>query len=123
MLNITINGKNFEVNGETPVKLLNGSLILHYNKLGDIIGAYIVTSYRSKDYGGESPSTYCSLVSLETGYIQFKERCSRYTTVKRVLAHLNNRLTGEQAVKDGQYIEVYPREGYKIDLQFSRKAL
>lgn len=41
----------------------------------------------------------------------------------RVLAHLvpNGDFGGKEAVKSGQYIEVYPVGEYKIDLTFDRK--
>ena len=58
MQNVTINSKKFGVIGDTPVKLNNGSLVLHYNKLGDVLGAYIVTSFR--DSKGKYRATYRS---------------------------------------------------------------
>ena len=36
MKNVTINGKKYERDGEMPVKLNNGSLVVHYNKMGDV---------------------------------------------------------------------------------------
>lgn len=117
MQNVTINNKRFGVIGEAPVKLNNGSLVLHYNKLGDVMGAYIVTSFRNNGRCGDPTISYCSLVDLDNGYIKFEERCSRSTTVKRVLSHLNKGdFAGEQAVKEGQYIEVYSLGNYTIDL-------
>ena len=125
MQNVTINSKTYKVDGETPVRLNNGSLVLHYNKLGDVMGAYLVTSFR--DHKGtlrntEHTASYCSLINFDNGYLEFEERCSRATTMKRVLSHLNpGDYAGEQAVKDGQYLEVYPVGKYKIDLSFDRK--
>lgn len=119
MKNVTINKKKYGVNGDTPVKLNNGSLVLHYNKLGDVLGAYIVTSFRDSTgrYKGEQTSTYCSLVNLDTGYIAFEERCSRNTTVQRVLSHFNhNDYSGVRAVEEGQYIRVYKSGDYTIDI-------
>ena len=127
MQNVTINSKKYEVVGEAPVKLNNGSLVLHYNKLGDVMGAYIVTSYRDQSgyckHNGKETAQYCSLVDLDNGYLKFEERCSRNTTVGRVLAHLvpNGDFGGKEAVKNGQYIEIYNVGDYKIDLQFTRK--
>lgn len=46
MQNVTINSKKYGVRGDTPIKLNNGSLVLHYNKIGDVLGAYLVTSFR-----------------------------------------------------------------------------
>ena len=127
MRNVAINGKRVEKKVDTPVKLSNGSLVVHYNKLGDVIGAYIVTSYRDQSgyckHNGKETSQYCSLVDLDTGYLKFEERCSRNTTMGRVLAHLvpNGDFGGKDAVKDGQYIEVYTGGNYKIDLSFDRE--
>lgn len=125
MKNVTINGKKYERDGETPVKLNNGSLVVHYNKMGDVLGAYIVTSFRDSkgNYSGQQTTTYCSLINLDNGYIAFEERASRSTTVKRVLSHLNRGdYYGQQAVKEGQYIEVYAPGDFKIDLSFDRKV-
>lgn len=125
MKNVTINGKKYERDGETPVKLNNGSLVVHYNKMGDVLGAYIVTSFRDSkgNYSGQQTTTYCSLINLDNGYIAFEERASRSTTVKRVLSHLNKGdYYGQQAVKKGQYIEVYAPGDFKIDLSFDRKV-
>lgn len=125
MKNVTINGKKYERDGETPVKLNNGSLVVHYNKMGDVLGAYIVTSFRDSkgNYSGQQTTTYCSLINLDNGYIAFEERASRSTTVKRVLSHLNKGdYYGQQAVKEGQYIEVYASGNFKIDLSFDRKV-
>mgnify|MGYP003191361618 CR=1 FL=1 len=125
MKNVTINGKKYERDGETPVKLNNGSLVVHYNKMGDVLGAYIVTSFRDSkgNYSGQQTTTYCSLINLDNGYIAFEERASRSTTVKRVLSHLNKGdYYGQQSVKEGQYIEVYAPGDFKIDLSFDRKV-
>lgn len=127
MQNVTINSKKYGVRGEdTPIKLNNGSLVLHYNKIGDVLGAYLVTSFRDGKgrYNGDQTTTYCSLIDLDNGKIAFEERCSRTTTIKRVLSHLNHSgYYGEQAVKDSQYIEVYTMGEFKIDLQFERKQV
>ena len=120
MKNVTINGNKFEVRGETPIRLNNGSLVVHYNRLGDVLGAYIVTSYRGANIVGGT-THHCSFVSLEDGYLKFEERCSRNTTMARVLSHLNHGdYSGKQAVADGQYVEVYACGNYKIDLAFTR---
>lgn len=125
MKNVTINGKKYERDGEMPVKLNNGSLVVHYNKMGDVLGAYMVTSFRDSkgDYKGQT-TTYCSLVNLDTGYLAFEERASRSTTVQRVLNHLNkgDYYGQQQAVKEGQFIEVYALGDFKIDLSFDRKV-
>lgn len=125
MNNITINGNDTKLRGETPFKLLNGSLVVHYNKNGKVQSCFIVTSFRdSKNrYYGDATTSYCSLVDLDTGYLKFEERCSRTTTMARILSHLNpSDYKGVEAVKEGQYIEVYPVGEYKIDLSFERKV-
>ena len=62
---------------------------------------------------------------VQLPFVKFEERCSRSTTVGRVLAHLvpNGDFQGKNAVKEGQYIEVYPVGEYQIDLKFDRKQV
>ena len=128
MQNVTINNQKCGIDHEAKISLTNGSLVIHRNRLGDVLGAYLVTSFRynrgvTTDKAKEATQSYCSLINLETGYIAFDERASRSTTIKRVLSHLNKGdYYAEQAVKEGQYIEVYYSGEYKIDLQFERKC-
>ena len=128
MQNVTINSKKCGIDHEAKISLTNGSLVIHRNRLGDVLGAYLVTSFRynrgvTTDKAKEATQSYCSLINLDTGYIAFDERASRSTTIKRVLSHLNKGdYYAEQAVKEGQYIEVYYSGEYKIDLQFERKC-
>lgn len=121
MQNVTINGKKYGMDGSTPLKLNNGSLVLHYNRLGDVLGAYMVTSYRDDrgvcEHRGESTTGYCSLIDLDTGYIKFSERCSRTTTLARLLSHLNpSDYEAKQALSDGQYVKVHTVGTYKLDV-------
>ena len=125
MNNITINSKSAVLRGETPFKLANGSLVVHYNKYGNVQSCLIVTSFRDhhNKYSGAQTNPYCSLVDLDTGYLKFEERCSRDTTMVRILSHLNPYdYKGAKAVEEGQFIEVYPVGKYKIDLSFDRKV-
>lgn len=128
MQNVTINNQKCGIDHEAKISLTNGSLVIHRNRLGDVLGAYLVTSFRynrgvTTDKAKEATQSYCSLINLDTGYIAFDERASRSTTIKRVLSHLNKGdYYAEQAVKEGQYIEVYYSGEYKIDLQFERKC-
>ena len=128
MQNVTINNQKCGIDHEAKISLTNGSLVIHRNRLGDVLGAYLVTSFRynrgvTTDKSKEATQSYCSLINLDTGYIAFDERASRSTTIKRVLSHLNKGdYYAEQAVKEGQYIEVYYSGEYKIDLQFERKC-
>ena len=129
MQNVTINNQKCGIDHEAKISLTNGSLVIHRNRLGDVLGAYLVTSFRynrgvTTDKSKEAIQSYCSLIDLDNGKIAFEERCSRATTIKRVLSHLNRAdYYGEQAVKNGQYIEVYTMGELKIDLQFERKQV
>ena len=88
MKNITINGQNVIARLDKEISLNNGNIILLKNNDG-VKNAYMVTSFRdNKNRYGEDTGSYCSLVNLDTGYIAFEERCSRKTTVRRVLNHL-----------------------------------
>ena len=128
MQNVTINNQKCGIDHEAKISLTNGSLVIHRNRLGDVLGAYLVTSFRynrgvTTDKAKEATQSYCSLINLDTGYLAFDERASRSTTIKRVLSHLNHGdYYAEQAVKEGQYLEVYYSGEYKIDLQFERKC-
>ena len=124
MNNITLNSKTCRNRAETPVKLQNGSLVLHFNSVGEPLGAYLVTSYRDQQdwlkYRNKvSTVSYCTLINLDTGYIQFEEPCSRTTTVGRVLAHLSKtRDEGKIPVGRGERIEVYPSGKFNINLSY-----
>lgn len=125
---VTLNGAKAPVdipNGNLPIDLRNGSLVLHFSKnRKELLGSYIVTSFRDGkgNHKGETTQTYCSLVDMETGYIKFEERCSRSTTMSRVLSHLSSRdYAGEEAIKRGEFIEVYHRTKYSVDFSFSKK--
>lgn len=50
----------------------------------------MVTSFRDNKnkYDGCNTTSYCSLVNLDNGSLVFEERCSRNTTVRRVLNHI-----------------------------------
>lgn len=123
MNNVTISNKDL-ANGDEPINLNNGNLVLHY-KDGVVFNAYIVTSFRD-DKGvlqaGSSTMNYCSFVNLDSGYLAFEERCSRRTTVARVLSHLNhNDFEAKMALKEGQNIEVHKIGDYEIELHLKRK--
>lgn len=123
MRNITIKNDT-EVSASTPIFLKNGNIVLHFNRLGETVNCYMVTSFRDVDgyYKGEANCCpYCSLLNLDTGYIEFKERCSRDTTVQRVLSHLNPLdYDGKGAVQEGQYVKVYANEEYHIELELTK---
>lgn len=122
MNHITIKNDT-QVSASMPVSLKNGNIVLHFNRFEKIINCYMVTSFRDVDgnYKGDLSCSYCSLLNLDTGCIEFKERCSRNTTVQRVLSHLNPLdWAGKNAAKDGQYVRVYTSEEYHIELKLMK---
>lgn len=123
MNHITIKNDT-QVSESTPISLKNGNIVLHFNRFGKIVNCYMVISFRDVDwhYKGEfNCCSYCSLLNLDTGCIEFKERCSRNTTVQRVLSHLNPLdYWGKNAVNEGQYVKVYTNEEYHIELKLTK---
>lgn len=123
MNHITIKNDT-QVNGSTPISLKNGNIVLHFNRFGKIANCYMVISFRDVDghYKGEfNCCAYCSLLNLDTGCIEFKERCSRDTTVQRVLSHLNPLdYWGKNAAQEGQHVKVYTNEEYHIQLTLTK---
>ena len=124
MKNITINGINKSVNLERAITLNNGALVLkkHDDKIVDV---FMVVSFRDNKnrYNGADTGCYCTLVNLDNGVFPFEERCSRKTTVRRVLSHLLrfadygcNRCSTDEY--DGYDIEVYVPNTYKLDVFF-----
>lgn len=113
-----------QVSASMPISLKNGNIVLHFNRFGKIVNCYMVTSFRDvnvHDKGEFNCCSYCSLLNLDTGYIEFKERCSRNTTVQRVLSHLNPLdYCGKNATKEGQYVRVYTNEEYNIQLTLTK---
>lgn len=86
----------------------------------------MVISFRDNKnkYQGEYTATYCSLVNVDTGQMAFEERCSRTTTVGRVLNHLF-RLGGKYdsynilKTSYGAYdIEIVNNGSYTLDIKF-----
>ena len=64
-----------------------------YDSGGRYTDAFIVTSFRDgkgRYHDRDATNSYCSLVNLDTGYIDFEERCSRKTTKDRLRSHLEN---------------------------------
>ena len=117
MKHIFINGKN---NLEKEISLNNGSLVLQKNK-GEVINVFMVISFRDNKnrYVDNDTRAYCTLVNLDTGYNAFEERCSRNTTVRRVLNHL---LSVGVVDRDYDYgnadIEVIPVGKYNLNVEF-----
>ena len=127
MKNISINGiKKLDVL-EKEISLNNGALVLQKDN-GVILNVFMVVSFRDNKnrYNGDPTGKYCTLLNLDNGTYAFEERCSRYTTVRRVLNHLiglgcrsyeyNSTIPVE---KYGNYdIEVLNPGSYKLDITF-----
>ena len=125
MKNISINGKKRVTDLEREIELNNGALVVLKNDNG-IDSVYMVVSFRDNKnrYNGASTSKYCTLLNLDSGVYAFEERCSRKTTVRRVLNHLLN-LGGcdyfdNLSIPVERYgsfdIEVYRSGEYTIDI-------
>ena len=108
MKHITINGRNEAKRLEKPVHLYNGNLVL-VKRDTKVERVLMVTSFRDgkNQYNGAKTGDYCSLIDLDTGYIAFDERCSRDTTVRRVLNHLL-----DLGTRDYAFNQVIPVEKY-----------
>ena len=125
MKNISINGKKSGVDLERAIELNNGSLVILKNDNG-IDSVYMVVSFRDNKnrYNGERTDKYCTLLNLDDGKYAFEERCSRKTTVRRVLNHLfnfgGNDYSYNLSIPIERYgsfdIEVYRSGNYTIDI-------
>lgn len=89
MKHITINGQKKTAQLEKELSLKNGSLVL-LKHTENIVGVYMVVSFRDNKnrYKGQDTAPYCTLLDLDLGSYVFEERCSRKTTVRRVLNHI-----------------------------------
>lgn len=115
--NITVNGKEYN----SSISLNNGDIISVRMTDDDSIKFFMVTSYRdplgSKRYeSGMQYSNYCSLINLETGYIQFDERCSRYTTVERVCNHLDNPNRSKHKRVNRDSFRIYKKDEFVLNI-------
>ena len=127
MKNITINNNKKLADLEREITLNNRALVLQKNN-GEIVNVFMVISFRDHKncYNGDPTNSYCTLLNLDNGAYPFEERCSRHTTVRRVLNHLlrigcaNYGYNASIPVKDyGNYdIEVLTPTGYKLDITF-----
>lgn len=116
-------GKEATRDLDKKVRLSNGYLIVH-KKAGKLEGVYMVTSYRynhnrpKNSEPGYQTTEMCTFINLESGKIQFEERCSRNTTVKRILSHLNPGIYNtEKEDYIGQELEVYKGTDYVLGIK------
>lgn len=127
MNNIFIKGNTICPNLSRKIILNNGTLVIV--KRSDVVyGAYMAIPFRDNKnrYCGDNTSTYCSLVDLDNGQLAFEERCSRNTTVRRVLSHvfrLGCKMPYDPDSRHNDYkirdcdVEVYTNGTYKIGIE------
>ena len=133
MKNISIKGVCSCVDLDRNIKLNNGAIIIQKEN-NNVIGVYLVTSFRDNKnkYGGDNTSNYCSLINLDSGYLAFEERCSRYTTERRVLRHITRagftypydpNSHDQDANFYNMRIQVYNNGDFKINLELSEEYI
>lgn len=131
MNNVIVRGQKQYVDLNRKLNLHNGSVVLLKNKgNGDSIDAiYYVVSFRdNKNKYSGSTTGYCTLLNLDSGQFAFEERCSRNTTVHRVLRHLlrvgytmpyNPDATDDDFQLRNYDVEVHDCGNYKMELVLS----
>lgn len=131
MNNVIVRGQKQYVDLNRKLNLHNGSVVLLKNKVnGDSIDAiYYVVSFRdNKNKYSGSTTGYCTLLDLDSGQFAFEERCSRNTTVLRVLRHLlrvgytmpyNPDATDDDFQLCNYDVEAHDRGNYKMELVLS----
>lgn len=126
MNNVFIKGQIPDLNLDRKLNLHNGSLII-VKQRDTITGIYMVVSFRDNKnkYNGSNTTSYYSLVNLDNGSLAFEERCSRSTTVRRVLNHVlrlgfsmpynPNSKENDNQMKDYD-IDYYGNGAYKLEV-------
>ena len=124
MENVTVLDNSYH-NYERKVKLNNGTIVLHCNVKKQVVAAYMVVSFRGtiQSYCAEPTSGYCTFVDLDTGKFKFEERCSRNTTEKRILSHLNRGGSAADLIEKGDYLRIYDKGSCKINLKPISEAI
>lgn len=133
MNNITIKNISECADLDRKINLKNGSIIIQ-KKNDEVIGVYMVISFRDhrNKYGDFNVGEYCSLFNLDSGQLDFEERCSRATTERRVLRHLTRagylypytQTPDEQDYKfQNMRIQVFPVGEYKIEIELGREQI
>lgn len=123
MQNVMIKGMKCS-NKERALKLNNGSLVVYFDRDNSVIGTFLVTSFRNSKQSNpvrwDNTATYCSLVNLDNGKIEFEEPCSRSTTEQRVLNHLNQ---GSPYQMNGQYVKVFKNGNFRLEVELGEEML
>lgn len=126
MNNISINGVYECSNLDRKILLNNGSLVVH-KKNEEVLGVYLVVSFRDNKnkYENCRTSDYCSVIDLDSGQLVFEERCSRNSTERRLLRHLTRAgysmpYDPDSKADDYKYknmrIQIYKNGNYKMNL-------
>lgn len=133
MNNISIKGVCECADLDRKINLSNGSIIIQKEK-GQVIGVYLVVSFRDNKnkYGSDSTTSYCSLINLDNGQFAFEERCSRATNERRVLRHLTRAgysypYNPDSCDQDSKFsnmrVQVYSNGNYKINLELGEEYI
>lgn len=133
MNNISIKGVCKCADLDRRINLSNGSIVIQKYR-EQVIGVYLVVSFRDNKnkYNNDSTSSYCSLVNLDNGQLEFEERCSRATTERRVLRHLTRSgysypYNPNSCDQDGKFsnmrVQVYQNGKYKVDLELREEYI
>lgn len=131
MNNVILNGAGSN-SLNRGIKLQNGSIIIEYKKTSnntsaEAIGVFYVTSFRDNKnrYPDCRTADYCAITNLDNGQIAFEERCSRKTTERRLLRHLNRigysypydpDSTEADSQLKGYFVKIYKVNSYKMNL-------
>lgn len=133
MNNISIEGVCECADLDRKINLSNGAIVIQKDR-EQVIGVYLVISFRDNKnkYGGNSTTSYCTLINLDSGQIAFEERCSRATTERRVLRHLTRAgysypYNPDSHEQDSKFynmrVQVYPNGNYKVNLKLGEEYL
>lgn len=112
---------------EEKICLKNGAILL-LKKDEEIFDVFMIVPFRDNGdrYRGDLRDAYCSLISLNDGHYAFDERCSRSTTVRRVLNHMlrlgNGSYEYNAAIPVEEYkgydVEIKSPDSFRIDISF-----
>lgn len=120
MRNVRVRASKDNERLSTPIRLDNGCMVF-LKKRDTVVGTYMVIPFRDHGgrYGDDSAYKYCSLIDLETGLIVFSDRCSRDTTVQRLLNMIPFVYLPSQifCIPNNYDIVVKRREQYTLDIE------
>lgn len=109
---------------DRKINLQDGSIIVQ-KKESKITGVYLVVPFRDNKnkYENQSTTSYCSLINLDTGQYAFEERCSRATSERRVLHHIEKIEHETDEKIQNMRIQVYSNGNYKISIELRKEVI